>query len=301
VSEVPGQPQTQAEPVCPRHPDRVAYVRCQRCERPVCPECQRPAPVGVQCVDCVRESAKTTRTVRTAFGGAVTDGRPLVTYTLIGACVVLWLVQKSVPTFTDHLEFAPYAASHRPWTFLTAAFLHSPTSILHIASNMYALYICGQFLEPLLGRARFLGLYLVSAVGGSVGFLLLASPSLNFDSNWWTPTVGASGAVFGLFAALVVMNRKLGVSSAGVFVLIAINAFLGFTVPNIAWQAHLGGLVTGAVAATLLIFAPKERRALVQWAGLAAVLVVLCAVSLVKFGTVPTEVSDQATLLVQRG
>jgi membrane associated rhomboid family serine protease len=124
---------------------------------------------------------------------------------------------------------------------------------------------------------------------------------MNLDSNWWTPTVGASGAVFGLFAALVVMNRKLGVSSAGVFVLIGINAFLGFTVPNIAWQAHLGGLVTGAVAATLLIFAPKERRALVQWAGLAGVLVLLAIVSVVKFGTVPADVKDAAAFYISQG
>jgi membrane associated rhomboid family serine protease len=300
--QTPGQEPVEAEPVCPRHPDRVAYVRCQRCERPVCPECQRPAAVGVQCVDCVRESAKASRTVRTPFGGAVTDGRPLVTYTLIGLCFVVWLVQKSYPSFTDHLEFAPYAASHRPWTFLTAAFLHSTTDYAHIFSNMLALYICGQFLEPLLGRARFLGLYLVSAVGGSVGFLVMASPSFPTDGQggaWWTPTVGASGAVFGLFAALVVMNRKLGLSSAGVFVLIGINAFLGFTVANIAWQAHLGGLITGAVAATLLVFAPRERRDLVQWGGLAGVLALLVVLSLVKFSTVPAEVSQQAAMFLQ--
>lgn len=287
----PAQPDV--EPVCPRHPDRVAYVRCQRCERPVCPECQRPAAVGVQCVDCVREAAQGARTVRTPFGGAVTDGRPLVTYTLIGACFVIWLVQRASPAFTDHLEFEPYAAWHRPWTFLTAAFLHSPTDITHILSNMLALYMCGQFLEPMLGRARFLALYLVSAVGGSVGFLLLASPHVSADGfatgDWFTGTVGASGAVFGLFAALVVLNRKLGLSSTGVFVLIAINAYLGFTVANIAWQAHLGGLVTGGVAAALLVFAPRERRDLVQWGGLAGVLVLLVVASLVKFSTVPAD------------
>ena len=87
-------------------------------------------------------------------------------------------MQKAVPDFTDKLEFAPYAASARPWTFLTAAFLHSPSNYLHILFNMYALWICGQYLEPLLGRVRFLALYLVSALGGSVGYLLLAQPVL---------------------------------------------------------------------------------------------------------------------------
>jgi len=304
VSQTP-EADPAAEPVCPRHPDRVAYVRCQRCERPVCPECQRPAAVGVQCVDCVRESAKASRTVRTTFGGAVTDGRPVVTYTLIGICVALWLVQKAWPAFTDHLEFAPYAAQQRPWTFLTAAFLHSPTNYLHIATNMYALYICGQFLEPMLGRARFLGLYLVCALGGSVGFLLLASPTFpppGETGAWWTATVGASGAVFGLFGALLVLNRKLGVSSAGLIVLIAINAVIGF-IPgaNIAWQAHLGGLITGIVAATVIVFAPRERRDLVQWGGLAGILVLLLVLSVVKFQTVPAEVSQQAAFILGGG
>lgn len=297
----PDVPLTEAEPVCPRHPDRVSYVRCQRCERPVCPECQRPAAVGIQCVDCVREAARETRTPRTMFGGQVTDGRPLVTYGVIITCVVLWLLQRADPTITDRLEFAPYSAVARPWTFLTAAFLHSPGNVLHIASNMYALYICGQYLEPLLGRLRFAALYLVSALGGSVGYYLLASPQLPepHQQAWWTGTVGASGAVFGLFASLIVFHRKMGLQTAGIFALIGINAVLGFVVPNIAWQAHLGGLVTGAAAAAILVFAPRERRAVVQWGGLAALLAVLVVLAALKYGTVPTDIRDQATLLLQ--
>jgi membrane associated rhomboid family serine protease len=301
VSETPADPQASTvEPVCPRHPSRVSYVRCQRCERPVCPECQRPAPVGIQCVDCVREASKQTRQVKTVFGGAVTDGRPLATYTLIVACVVLWLGQQVSPSLTDKLEFAPYAASHRPWTFLTAAFLHSPSSVLHIASNMYALWICGQALEPMLGRARYVALYVISALGGSVGYLLLAQPELyaGHQTAWWTPTVGASGAVFGLFAALVVLYRKMGLSTAPIFVLIGINAVLSFTVHGIAWQAHLGGLVTGAIASAVLILAPKARRSTVQWAGLGGVLVLLVILTAVKFGTVPADVSQQASVFL---
>jgi membrane associated rhomboid family serine protease len=301
VSETPADPQASTvEPVCPRHPSRVSYVRCQRCERPVCPECQRPAPVGIQCVDCVREGAKQTRQVKTAFGGTVTDGRPLATYTLIVACVVVWLGQQVSPSLTDRLEFAPYSASHRPWTFLTAAFLHSPSSVLHIASNMYALWICGQYLEPLLGRVRFVGLYVISALGGSVGYLLLAQPQLyaGHQTAWWTPTVGASGAVFGLFAALVVLNRKMGLATMPIFVLIGINAVLSFAIPNIAWQAHLGGLVTGALAALVLILAPKAQRSRVQWAGLGGVLVLLVILTAVKLGTVPADVSQQASVFL---
>ncbi len=296
--------QTAAEPVCPRHPDRVAYVRCQRCERPVCPECQRPAAVGIQCVDCVREQSRSTRTVRTVFGGTVTDGRPLATYALIVVCAVVWLGQQVSPTITDKLQFAPYAATHRPWTFLTAAFLHSPSNFLHIASNMYALWICGQYLEPLLGRVRFVGLYVVSALGGSVGYLLLANPQVlvNHQTAWWTPTVGASGAVFGLFAALVILNRKLGRSSAGVFAVIALNAVIGFLPgAGIAWQAHLGGLLTGALVAAVLVWAPRERRAQVQWLGLVGVLALLVVLTAVKLQSVPPEVSQQASELIRQG
>jgi membrane associated rhomboid family serine protease len=236
------------------------------------------------------------------FGGAVTDGRPLFTYGLIIACVVIWLLQRADPSLTDQLEFRPAFASHRPWTFLTAAFLHSPSNVLHIASNMYALWICGQYLEPLLGRVRFAALYLVSAVGGSVGFYLLAHPEsvLPQQQAWWTPTVGASGAVFGLFASLIVFNRKMGIATAPIFVLIGINAVLGFAVPNIAWQAHLGGLITGAAAAAVLVFAPKERRVVVQWAGLAVLLAVLIVLSVLKAESVPAEVRDQATLLLRQ-
>jgi membrane associated rhomboid family serine protease len=304
VSQVPGAPPpaqppqqppppTEAEPVCPRHPDRVSYVRCQRCERPVCPECQRPAAVGIQCIDCVREAARESRTPRTMFGGTVTDGRPVVTYALIISCVVVWLLQRADPTTTERLEFLPGIAMDRPWTFLTAAFLHSPSNVLHIASNMYALYICGQYLEPLLGRARFAALYLVSALGGSVGYYVLAQPEMYQPAeqqHWWTGTVGVSGAVFGLFASLVVFNRRMGLQTAPVFVLIGINAVLGFVVPNIAWQAHLGGLLTGAAVAAVLVFAPKERRDVVQWGGLAALLVVLGVVVALKYGTVPADI-----------
>ena len=105
----------QQAPVCPRHPDRVSYVRCQRCGRPTCPECQRPAAVGVQCVDCVREGQKGMRTPRTQFGAAVTTGRPVVTLTIIAICVVVWLAQQVSPTVTQELSFAPYQGVSEPW------------------------------------------------------------------------------------------------------------------------------------------------------------------------------------------
>ncbi len=233
MSSQPSTGGAAAEPVCPRHPDRVSYVRCQRCERPVCPECQRAAAVGVQCVDCVREQNKGVRTARTPFGAAVTQGgRPVVTLTIIGLCAVAWLLQQVNSQVTVDFSFYPPYALSEPWRLLTAAFLHSQSSPLHILFNMYALWVTGPYLEQLFGRVRFVALYLISALGGSIGYLVLASADLENGSGWLTPTVGASGAVFGLFGAFFVVQRRLNRDATQVLVLIAINFAFGFVVPT---------------------------------------------------------------------
>ena len=273
------------EPVCPRHPDRVAYVRCQRCGRPTCPECQRPAAVGIQCVDCVREGQKSIRMPRTQFGAQVTQGgRPVVTLTIIGICVAVWLAQKASPTISAALNFWPPAARSEPWRFLTSAFEHDTFSTLplHILFNMYALWVVGQYLEPLLGRVRFAILYLVSAIGGSVGLLLLATPSTQQGSSWDTHAVGASGAVFGMFLALLLLNRHLGRSTAGIGVIILINFAYGFIASNVAWQAHLGGAITGAACAGILIATAQPNRRRWQLPTLALLLVILVGLAVLK-------------------
>jgi membrane associated rhomboid family serine protease len=281
-------------PVCPRHPGRESYVRCQRCERPVCPECQRPAAVGVQCVDCVRAQAKTVRTARTIFGGRVTGARPVVTQSIIMLCVVVfgfqWFGIGGLDV-TDAFAFRPVDAFSQPWRFITSAFLHSPSFLLHILFNMYALWMLGPYLENLLGRVRFAALYLLSAIGGSVGYFVLVPASDAYDSNWFAGAVGASGAIFGLFAALVVVNRRLGRDISGIVGIILINAVIGFWAPNIAWQAHLGGLVTGALAAAVLARSTGtggDVRGRSQAAGLVAVLALLIAMTIVKAVTIPT-------------
>lgn len=276
-----------APPVCPRHPDRVAYVTCQRCDRPTCPECQRPAAVGIQCVSCVAEGARTVRQPTSRFGAPVRgDDRPVITLALIGLCVLVYVAQLASPAVTASLAFVPYLALAEPWRFLTAAFAHAPGTFVHIGFNMYALWITGSYLEPLLGRARLLALFLVSALGGSVGYLLFARlPRFPGEVTGWTSgAVGASGAVFGLFAAVLVLNRHLGRQTAGIFAVLAINTVLGFVIPAIAWQAHLGGAVTGAlVAGALAITSPagrdaaaKARRRL-QWPLVLAVLALVVA------------------------
>ena len=287
-------PEPAPEPVCPRHPDRVAYVRCQRCNRPACPECQRPAAVGVQCVDCVREQARTVRSGTTVFGGKVTGDRPVVTLTIIGICALVWLLEKVSPSFQREVVFAPVLGQSEPWRFLTSAFAHDPSFIFHILFNMYALYIMGSYLEPLLGHVRFAAIYLISAFGGSVMFLLLAHPPTAAEiaagqyGNWNTGLVGASGAVFGLFGVLLVLNRRLGRSSAAMYATIGINAVLGFVIPGIAWQAHLGGFLTGLACAAVVAYTGRPGEGRVQrhgphLAGLLGISVLLLVASVVKY------------------
>ena len=275
-------------PVCPRHPDRPSYVRCQRCGRPACPDCQRAAAVGFQCVDCVNEIARSTPAVRTVYGGAVTTGRPLVTFGIIAACAVMYVLQWIVPGewIFRNLAFAngfvtPGSGEFEPWRMLTAAFLHSQGFLLHIVLNMYMLWIFGQALEPLLGRVRFLALYLISAIGGSVGYLLLTPGYVPGVPQ--AGVVGASGAIFGLFGAMLLVQRHRGGDTRQLWVLIAINGVIGFVVPQIAWQAHLGGLVTGALCAAVVAYTPRgPKQGLLQAAGLAAVVALLVLVSWVK-------------------
>lgn len=270
-------------PVCPRHPDRVAYVRCQRCGRPACPECQRPAAVGIQCVDCVREAAREQRPARTAFGGRVTDGRPVVTITLIALCVISFVLQQVSDRWTIDLAFVPFLGETEPWRFLTSAFLHSPSSVVHIAFNMIALWSVGPFLETSLGRWRYLALYVLSAIGGSVMFLLLADP---FSASWFTVLVGASGAVFGLFGAVLVVLRRVGRSARGIVAVLAINAVLGFVLSGVAWQAHLGGLIVGAALGAAFAYAPRERRLPVAVGACLGMAVLLAGAALVAYAGV---------------
>jgi membrane associated rhomboid family serine protease len=271
-------------PVCPRHPDRPSYVRCQRCGRPACPECQRAAAVGFQCIDCVNEMKRSTPAVRSAYGGAIATGRPLATYILIGLCALVYVLQWLIPGDAVFQQFAfasvyatPQYGAFEPWRMLTSAFVHSQGFVLHIVLNMYMLWIFGQVLEPVLGRVRFLAVYLLSAIGGSVGFLLLtpALPAI--------PVVGASGAIFGLFGALLVIQSRRGGDTRQLWILIVINGVIGFVVPGIAWQAHLGGLVTGGLCAAVIAFTPRgPRQALLQTTGMALVAGILVLATVLR-------------------
>lgn len=276
---VPAEPAT-----CYRHPDREAHIRCTRCERRICPDCMIPASVGFQCPECVRAGNKGARPARTLFGGQVSADPGWVTKVLIGINVVMYVAQLVSDEFTRRLYEIGLALDPRTmetvgvadgevYRLITSAFLHG--GLLHLLLNMYALFVFGPMLEAALGRARFTALYVVSALGGSALSYAFSPPN--------QPSLGASGAVFGLLGAFLVVSRRLRRETTGVLVLLAINLGYGFLVPRIDWRAHVGGLIAGALIAAALAYAPKERRNLVQVAGIAAVL--LGVVALVAWRT----------------
>jgi membrane associated rhomboid family serine protease len=266
---VPSTPQSPAEaPCCYRHPDRVTYVRCNRCHRYICPECMRDAAVGHQCLECVREGARTVRQPRTQFGGRAGSTTPLITYTLIAVNVLAFVAQTASASVERELTlWSPAVADGELYRLITSAFLHS--GITHLLFNMFALFVVGPPLEAWLGRLRFGALYGLSALGGSVLVYLLSPLDV--------PTEGASGAVFGLFAATFVVARAVNVDIRWVVVMIGLNLVITFTVPSISWQGHVGGLVTGGLLALAYAYAPREHRNAIQ-AGATVVMVALFTV-----------------------
>jgi membrane associated rhomboid family serine protease len=242
------------------------------------------APVGFQCPECVSEGARTIRQPTTVLGGQVRErGGNLVTKILIGINVGVWLLGAAVGFggligrfALFRLEFfdaEPVGVADGEWyRMLTSAFLHQ--QIWHLALNMFALWILGSALEPVLGRWRFTALYFLSALGGAAASLM-TSDVISF---------GASGAVFGLMGALFVVLRRFGRDVSAVLVILALNVVLGFVIPGIDWRAHLGGLVTGAVLAYAFAHAPRGRRAL--FSGLACIASLALIVGLVAWRVV---------------
>jgi membrane associated rhomboid family serine protease len=272
------------ENFCYRHPDRQSFVLCQRCLRTICPECQTQAAVGVICPECLREQQqsqspaqkKAERRWSRPRAVTVSDSRPIVTYVIIGLTAFVFLVGL-IPGVGDAVErsllfWAPalypqLSGVFEPWRLFTGALVHS--SFWHLGLNMLALWMIGRSLEPLLGRWRFLTLYLLSTLGGSVAVTLL---------SFSTPVVGASGAIFGLFGALFVIGRHLGANIAGIAIVLGINLVIGF-IPgfNVSWQAHVGGLVVGLVVAFIFTRTRAARQRTLQITLLGAVGAVLFA------------------------
>ncbi|QUR69514.1 rhomboid family intramembrane serine protease [Mycobacterium spongiae] len=228
----------------------------------------RASPVGHQCFECARAGAKTIRQPRTHFGGLQRSATPVVTYALIAANVLAFVLQVTLVGVERHLALWPPAvAAGQGYRLVTSAFMHY--GVMHLLLNMWALYVVGAPLEMWLGRLRFGALYALSALGGSV-LVYLVSP-LN------TATAGASGAVFGLFGATFVVGRRLNLDVRWVVALIVLNLAFTFVAPAISWQGHIGGLITGAVVAAAYVYAPRQRRDVIHAAATIAVVMVFVA------------------------
>jgi membrane associated rhomboid family serine protease len=280
-----------AAPRCYRHPDRETWISCQRCGRPICPQCSTQAAVGVHCPECVREGQAGMAPRTPGWVQALRpSGTSVVTYVLIALNVVIyalqWITQQQL---TAAWFLYPYVVGSEPWRLLTSAFLHSPsTIILHLLVNMYALYAFGPALESFLGRARFLALYLIGALGGSLGVLTAVEVWIFTDGTQQgalTGSLGASGAIFALLGAVFAMRKAMGVDVRQLFVLLAINLALPFFIGNIAWQAHIGGLVIGFLIGLIFVSTrrPAQRtRQIVAIAGVAVGLLVLFGIYLIS-------------------
>jgi membrane associated rhomboid family serine protease len=278
-------------PVCYRHPAVETYIRCTRCDRPICPRCMTAAAVGHQCPDCVAEGRHSQRAARTAFGGSLAGRAAYVTRTLIGVNVLVMVASVATggrgaiagggmggllggrtPLTDWGCVFGYGIAAGQWWRLATAMFLHF--GVLHLLLNMYALWILGRDVERVLGPLRFTALYLLAGLGGNVAAYLFAPPVV--------PTAGASTAVFGVMAAVFVILRRQKLSVAPILPVILINVIFTFTVANISVAGHLGGLAVGAIVAAIMAYAPANRRALVQGVGCALILAALIALAVYR-------------------
>lgn len=264
-------------PTCFRHPGRETYVSCVRCGRHACPDCLRSAAVGQQCVECIRQANRGTRQPIGMFGGRVSV-TPVVTYTLIALNVAVYIAELANQNavinnwaMVGRFNASWGVADGQWWRLITSAFVHEPPNgvfgIFHIVFNMWALWVVGPALEQLLGRTRFISVYLVSALAGSVLFYLLA------DKH--AAAFGASGAIFGLFGAFFVLSRRLRLDARYIVTLIVLNLVITFSVHGIAWQGHVGGLIAGAALAAAYVYAPRENRTLIQVGATVGVLALL--------------------------
>lgn len=280
-------------PGCYRHPDRETGISCTRCERPICPECMISASVGFQCPECVRGGSGTghrpaANAPRTIAGGVVAADPYLVTKILIGINAAVFLATVAFPGLALQLELigryrelvgGPIegVSTGEYYRLLTSTFLH--TALWHIFGNMLGLWFIGGPLEQALGRARYLTVYLLSALGGSAVVYLLTPMN--------AATLGASGAVFGLLGATVVLARRMRYEMRPLITVAVFMLLLTFAPGlNVSWQAHVGGLVTGALVGLGLLWPATghsaRNRAFIQWGTCVAVFLLATALIVIR-------------------
>jgi membrane associated rhomboid family serine protease len=274
---------------CTNHPDRAASVVCGHCDRPICTECMLAAPVGWQCPDCISAGAKKTRVIRPFAAsnrtGAVGSTNPTpVVIALVVVCAVVFAASGfGKASVIDRFGLWPNGVhyQHEYYRVFTAMFLH--LNFLHIASNMITLLIVGPAVEVMLGKIRFLVLYLVAGLAGNV-LAYLITPAAQVGA-------GASGAIFGVMGAYVVLAHLRRKPLGPVLALIVINLVIGFT-GNIEWQAHIGGLLVGAALALAFHYASTLRRAAQEVAAtVGASAVTLAVLAALLLGIAPGHVN----------
>lgn len=281
-------PEQAAPSTCYRHADRVTYVRCIRCDRLICGRCQTPAAVGFQCPDDVKAGNATVRRARAAYGGRARE-RPDVTYVLLGLNVAIFLLTLAVggsvlsggdAELYRHFAMQPVAlmdgegitsgvADGQWWRLLTAGFLHY--GVLHLGLNMAALYSLGPGLEQSLGRLRFLALYLLCALAGNAASYAFGPENVR--------AAGASGALYGLVGAALVLSRRRGEDLRPLLSFLVLGVLLSVAVPQIDLRAHAGGFLAGLLGGVALFLAPPgRRRGQVQALGMVVLLLLVVAV-----------------------
>jgi membrane associated rhomboid family serine protease len=269
---------------CYRHPNRETAVSCSSCGRPICPDCMTPTPVGMRCPECMQQR---TKVVHGVGGGGGRFGAFPATVVLIAINVIAYLIEIASgagginnpggSVINDFALRGISVAEGEWYRLVTGGFLHA--GLIHIGFNMVLLFMLGRMLEPSLGTPRFLVLYFASLLAGAFGALLLTDPLI--------PTVGASGAVFGLIGAAFILARGRGMDAlaAELGFLIVINLVFTFGASNISIGGHLGGLVGGGICALAIIagergsFGPRRREAELVVMALVAVVSVVGALA----------------------
>ena len=252
---------------CYRHPDRETGVSCQRCERFICVDCSTPGAIGFLCPEDSKDRVKIQKAT---FQKSLFSAAP-ITFALIGINVLVFVGQQIFPSLINYLFYANVGSNTEYGSLLrvfTSGFAHSNTQYTHILFNMYSLFVLGTLLEPMIGKFRFLSLYMLSIFGGGLGYLFL--------STEYASMVGASGAIFGLMGAYLVFLVVLKLNASQMYIIIGINLFLGF-LPGIAWEAHVGGLIVGAAVGYLLVSTRDKARKNLQIIGLVGISVALVA------------------------
>ncbi|WP_370932735.1 rhomboid family intramembrane serine protease [Amycolatopsis sp. cg13] len=303
----PPNPSAPSMPGCWWHPNRPTGLSCARCGRPACPDCLREAPVGFQCTDCVQTGAQQQKQQQRQYRDAGMGSRTIagarlsnsytVTATLIAVNVVIFFVTviQAKSLFNNNLSLTHAWFSLEPvltlgagewWRVFTSGFLHYGP--IHIAANAFSLWMIGRALEQVFGKVRYLALYFVSMLGASTAVLLFG------DGR---PTVGASGAIFGLLGAYAVITLKLRLNPTALLINLVINAYITFTIPGISIWAHAGGLVTGALVTAAMLYAPA--RNLVRWQAIGTAVIAIALAGLIGWRATEYPSLDCSPHLVQ--